>query len=209
MTNVAETPPKHATVFDVDVEKLAKVYAQAALGAAGDASEELTDELQSLIVDVLDKFPALEEMFSTALVSQEEKIRLLDSVFASRMSTTGLNFLKTLAQHDRLGLLRDVVRMTVQLSDERLGRIPVEVRLAHPAEDSFKKEITKTLGEVLGADPVVEIVVDPSLIAGFVVRIQDKVYDSSVRTSFERARQTMIASAIETIQNKPQRFMEN
>jgi len=63
----------------------------------------------------------MEEVFGSALVSQDEKMGVLDRVLGSRVSTTTMSFLKVLTQHDRLGVLRQVVRMADQLWEERVG----------------------------------------------------------------------------------------
>ena len=44
------------------------------------------------------------------------------------------------------------------------------------------------------------------LIAGFVVRVGDTLYDGSVKTRFERARKSMIERAIENIETRPEKF---
>jgi hypothetical protein len=49
--------------------------------------------------------------------------------------------------------------------------------------------------------------VDPSLIAGIVVRVGDRVYDGSVYTQLEHARQSMIDRATEQIETAPDRFL--
>ena len=196
------------SVFDVDVEKLARVYAQAALDAAGDKETEVLEELQATVTEVLDKHPEIEEVFGSALVSQDEKLGMLDRVFGSQLSATTLNFLKVLTKHDRLGVLRQVVRVAGQLWEQRSNRVPVLVELALDLDDSLHKEIVSSLRDSLGIDPVVTTKINPDLIAGFVVRVGDKVYDASTRTSLEKSRQAMIHRAMETIQSQPDQFLE-
>jgi F-type H+-transporting ATPase subunit delta len=82
----------------------------------------------------------------------------------------------------------------------------VEVEAALPVEPPLLAEIVAGLKRAFGAEPVVTTRVNPDLLAGFVVRIGDKVYDASARTGIERARQSMVARAIETIQSKPGQF---
>jgi len=204
---------RRETVFDVDVEKLARVYAQAALDAAaadpkGGGEDEVLDELQAAVTEVLDKFPEMEEVFGSALVSQDEKLGLLDRVFGSRVSKNTLSFLKVLTKHDRLGVLRQVVHVAGQLWEERSNRVPVQLELAIDPDASLHKEIVNSLRDSLGIEPIVRTKINPDLIAGFVVRVGDKVYDASTRTSLERSRQAMIERAIETIQNQPGQFLE-
>jgi len=205
---MAKKKTQRDSVFDVDVEKLARVYAQAALDAAGDSETEVLNELQAAVTEVLDKFPEMEEVFGSALVSQGEKLGMLDRVFGSRISATTLSFLKVLTQHDRLGLLRQVVRVAGQLGEQRSNRVPVQLELAIDLDASLHAEIVRSLRSSLGIEPVVTTKINPDLIAGFVVRVGDKVYDASTRTSLERSRQAMIDRAVEAIQNKPGQFLE-
>ena len=196
------------TVFDVDVERLARVYGQAVLDAAGDDQNGVIDELQALVVEVLDKFPDLEEVFASALVSMEEKLTLLDRLFDKRMSATGLSFLKVLTKHGRLGYLRHVVRHAGQLWSERSNRVPVNLQLAHELESTLHQEVVKSLSSALGVDPVVTTTINPELIAGFVVRVGDKVYDASARTRLEKTRQAIIERAIDAFQSQPDLFVQ-
>jgi F-type H+-transporting ATPase subunit delta len=199
------------TVFDVDVEKLARVYAQAVLDAAGDAGAQtaVVEELESLVEEVLDKFPEFEQLFASELISQDEKQEMIDRVFGGKLSETALSFLKVMGDHSRLGLLRQVVRSAQTVWAERNSRRTVEVELAQEATPPLLQELVSALKESLGAEPVVHTTVNPDLIAGFVVRVGDKVYDASVRTSFERARTAMVARAVDAIQSRPSQFMEN
>ncbi|MCH2115210.1 MAG: ATP synthase F1 subunit delta [Pirellulales bacterium] len=197
------------TVFDVDVEKLARIYAQAALDAAGDQQNDLMEELKSLDTGVLDVFPEFEEVLASALISQDEKLAMLDRVFGGQLSTTGLSFLKVLAGHDRLGLLRQVVRSAAQLMEKRNGRLLVEIQFAHETSSSLVDDMVAVLEKKFGAESVIKVVINPKLIAGFVVRVGDKVYDSSARTSFEQVRTRMIGRAVDAIQSHPEQFMKN
>jgi F-type H+-transporting ATPase subunit delta len=45
--------------------------------------------------------------------------------------------------------------------------------------------LTKTLGEVVGADVSVESHVDPEVLGGMVARVGDRVIDGSVRTKLQ------------------------
>ena len=59
----------------------------------------------------------------------------------------------------------------------------------------------------LKTEPVLRVSIDPSLIAGLVIRVGDRVFDGSVANQFELARRAMIARAIERIETKPETFV--
>ena len=196
------------TVFDVDVEQLAKVYAQAVLDAAGDAQDSIMDELKTLGEQVLGKFPDFQKVLSSALVDQDEKLQMIDRVFGSQFSTTMVSFLKVLASHERLEILPQVIRSASQLWEERSGHMPVEIQLAVETTPALIDEMVAALRKRFGKEPHVNVVINPDLIAGFKVRVGDQVLDASALSSFERARTGMIAHAVEAIQSHPEQFVD-
>jgi len=201
--------PKHETVMDVTAERIARVYATAFMEVAAKSPDAaaLVDEVVSLVTDVLDQFPQFDATLRSALVSHEEKQQLLDRVFGNRISVDVLNFLKVLSKHGRLELLRPIARQLKKLHSERSGMREVEVRVAIALDDAVRREIEQTLRKTLRAEPVMRVRVDPSLVAGMVIRVGDTVYDSSIQTQLEHARRHMIDLVVDKIETEPERFV--
>ena len=200
--------PRHETVMDVTEEQVAHVYAQAFMGVAAKSPDTtaLVDEVASLVGDVVERFPQLEQTLRSELVSPDDKANLMDRVFGGRASAPVLNFLKVLSAHGRLSLLRPIARILKKLDAQRRGLTDVEVRVASSLDDGLRREIADRLRIMLGGEPVLHVLVDPSLIAGIVIRVGDRVYDSSVHTQLEHARRAMIERATERIETQPERF---
>jgi F-type H+-transporting ATPase subunit delta len=201
--------PKHDTVMDVTEERIARVYAKAFMEVAAKSKDAtaLVDEVGSLVNDVLSRFPQLEDTLRSALISAEDKEQSLDRMLSGRASPLMLNFLKVLARHDRLAILRPIASILKKLDAERRGLTDVEVRVATPIDAALQSEIQNRLRKALGGEPVLHVEVDPSLIAGMVIRVGDRVYDGSVNTQLENARRAMFERITETIETSPDRFM--
>src|SRR5689334_10394884 len=135
--------PKHENVMDVTIEQLARVYAKAFMGVAAKTSntEALVEELKAIVADVLDRFPKLEEVLKSSLVSPEQKEALLDRVFSNAASIQVTNFLKVLARHGRLELIRPVSRQAEKLFTELSGIADVDVRVATKLDDDIRQVI--------------------------------------------------------------------
>jgi F-type H+-transporting ATPase subunit delta len=204
------TPLRHDTVFDVSAERLGRVYAKAALDAAGDRAgqDALMGELEQLRDEVFNRQPRVRELFDSRLISKDDKLAMLDRIFGGKLETTTLNLLKVLAKHGRLGMVRDVIGAMRKMWEQRTGRQPVDLISANPLTPELEQEILAALTKVLGADPVVSASVDPDLIAGFVIRVGDRVFDGSTRTRLEAMRKGMVARATEAIQSNPNRFFK-
>jgi len=81
--------------------------------------------------------------------------------------------------------------------------------VAAPPDGGLLQEIENRLRKTFGGEPVLHVIVDPSLIAGMVIRIGDRVYDGSVHTQLERARRAMIERTTETIEMHADRFLSS
>lgn len=195
-------------VPDVTAEQVAGVYAEAFLGAAEEAgrAESLVEELDSLITDVLAAFPAFADVLASAQVSHEEKLGILDRVLGGRASPLVLNFLKVLSRHGRLDCLQAVGRQVHQQLERMRGRVRVRLATAQPIPDDLAQRIAERLKGVIHGEPVLERLVDESLIGGAVMRVGDTIYDGSIATQLENVRQQMMDRSVHEIQSRRDRF---
>ncbi len=206
---MSEQKSNTEAVYNVDEEQLALVYAKAFLGAARSAGdiEGLVAELRSLVEDVFDPFPDFETAIGAHSLSHTERVNMIDAVFKGRASETVLHLFKVLSLNDRTGSMRMVAKMVHKLHGESQGRRQVQILTAQPLSQELTTELRDAIQTKLGIEPEFSMSVDPELIAGMVIQVGDTVYDGSVRTSLERARQQMVASAIEAIENRPDKFV--
>jgi F-type H+-transporting ATPase subunit delta len=209
MSQPERISPNHENVMDVTVEQLARVYAKAFMGFAGKGSntEALVEELKSIVADVLDRFPKLEEVLKSSLVSPEQKEALLDRVFSKTASIPVTNFLKVLARHGRLELLRPISRQVEKLFTEQSGVTDVDIRIAAHMDDDIRAVIEARVEKAIGKKPRCNVTIDPNIIAGIVVRVGDRVFDGSLHTHLENARRAMIDRATDQIETRPDRFV--
>jgi F-type H+-transporting ATPase subunit delta len=196
------------TTFDTGRQHLGAVYAKALLGAtqAAGNTQEVLDQLDSLVADVLDRLPRFEAVLASPRVPAAEKVAMLDRAFARRMHSLLLNFLKVVAQHGRLDCLRDVSRAAHEMWNELRGRVSVEFRSAQPLGRTDLDLVTNRLRTALKSELDVSQRVDPDMIGGLVVRIEDTLYDGSVRNRLSRLRGELLQEAKRAIRQSADRF---
>jgi len=193
---------------DIGAAHVGKVYAEALLGAAEATgqTESLVEEFDSLITDVLEPFPKLEEVLASGFISHDEKAGIIDRVFGGRTSDTLVNFLKVVARHERLDCLRAIHRQTHKLLDEMRGLVHVRLTTATPVDSTQAQRIADSLAGFLGGRPVVERETDPQLIGGAILQVDDTVYDGSIARQLEIVREQMIDRSVHEIQSRRDRF---
>ena len=204
----ANTGVEQPTVMDVGGQQVGTLYAKALLGATENAGNtaQVLGELEAVVKEVLDAFPNAEQLLGSTMVPHEDKVGILDRLFAGKVSPVLLNFLKVLSAHGRLSYVRSVARAARDMYDERLGRVRVFVETAHPLDGQSTLEITNQLRGMLSAEPVLELKVNPELIGGVILRVGDTVYDGSVATQLKQLRQKIIDRSVHEIQSGRNRF---
>jgi len=193
---------------DVSVEHIAEDYARAFLDAAGAArqTQALLAEFDSLVADVLDRYPKFEAVICSTMISREEIAAVLDRVLGGRISPLMLNFLKVLSRHGRLDCLRVIHRRAHALYDILQNRVRVRLTTAAPLSTELASRIRIALRGKLEGEPVLELQSDPKLIGGAVLRLGDTVYDGSIANQLQILRQQMMDRSAHEIQSRRNRF---
>ncbi len=207
---MADHTPKEAA-FDPGREHLAEVYAKALLGATEKAgnSEAVLQELESFVVDVLDKLPQLQATLFSLRVAHEEKVVMLDRAFGGKMLPDLLSFLKVLSRHNRLDVVRLVLKMAKSQLNKLRGRIDVFVTSAAPISNQLQEQIRAKIALLQKRDVILHTKIDADLLGGIKVRIGDKVYDSSLATQLQRMKEVALEQTDLQLRKSLDRFVSN
>ncbi len=169
-----------STALDGDARQVGKLYARALLEVSGSDVDRILEELQAIVRDCLDRFPAFEQLLASPRVTGEQKEAMVDRVFGGRVSPILLNFLKVLCRRRRVGYLRAIRNVATELREEQLGRVRVVVQTPYPLTDPQREQIHQAFRSAYGKDAVIDERVDETLLGGIVLRIGDEVIDGSV-----------------------------
>lgn len=171
--------------------KLSLRYARALAGATNDKSEllPLSEALETLS-SVFDENQDFKFIIQDPSVSLEKKKTLLSNLRTSLPATEEFySFLNMLLERGRFPLI-------TQISDcfkEEVSRLfdveKVEVTSASELSDQEKKEIVAELTSKGKIE--VDWLVDPSLIAGMIIKTAGAVVDSSVKGRLKTIKETL------------------
>ena len=194
--------------IDLASQGIAAIYGKAIFDAAvaeGNQAEVI-EQLDSLINDVLATSPKLVMLFANPMIPAERKLELIESIFLGRALPIVLSFLKALAKNGRLSDLRAIVNQVHQLKNESDNVRQVSATTAEPLSPELTDQLSQSAETLLGCRVELETEVDPSILGGFVLRIGDTVYDSSVTARLERLRKEMSQGILEAIESDQGKF---
>ena len=162
------------------------------LATAQNQAEAMGQELAD-IEKVVESDPAFETFLSSPAIGEVERGQVIEKVFRGRVSTLLANFLGVVNQKGRLGLLRQIASAYQELLDEQLGKIEVDVFVAQKLSPDQLEQVRHRVGSALKRDAVVYQYVDPSVIGGLVIRVEDRLLDASVRAQLRAIRRQLLA----------------
>ena len=103
-----------------------------------------------------------------------------------------IDFLRILSNHNRLGILRQIIKRGKDLWDRYDGREVIRVFSPHQLRKDQKQDLKKTLEKAADRQTVLDTKVEPALIAGLKLQKGYTVYDFSIRGNMNRLREHLI-----------------
>jgi len=186
------------SVIDPVAQSLANVYAEAMLGlfADNDQAEQALQELTDLL-SLIGSIPGASELLTTLLLGKQDRLAMIEKIFAGRLSGPVEGLVMVMAKHGRLRLLGVVASRLRHLLSGREGKVEVQVTSAAPLDQEQVARIASQLRDALGKEPIISADVDERLIGGITVRVGDVIYDASVAASLARLRNDLIKKTAE------------
>jgi F-type H+-transporting ATPase subunit delta len=129
----------------------------------------------------------LREAMASPVLEVEGKKAALTALFGGQISPSFLNLLKLLADRQRIGYLDAVLERLLELYREQNHIALATVTSATALTQDQQDQISEKAKAVAGTDRVeISLVVDPSLIGGFVLSVGSQVIDASLAGQVRR-----------------------
>lgn len=163
--------------------RLATRYAKSLLDMAVEQNQL---EVTLADINMLDRVVASSREFAVVLrspvIKADKKIAIVNALIGSRMAPLTKAFVDLLITKGREGGLPEIAQAFIS-QYKLMHRIKsVKLSTATPVNDSVKESIRKKL-EAAMPDQKIEITeeIKPELIGGFVLQMDDKLFDASIR----------------------------
>ena len=135
--------------------------------------------------------PTVSGLIANPRVDRTRLVEFFVDVCGERLSGTGRNFVKVVAQYGRLALLPDISERFAEERAAREGRNHVLVTSAFKLSKAQRTRIAAAMQKRLGTKVTLDCAVDNTLIGGVVIRAGDLVIDASLRGRLGQLAQTL------------------
>jgi F-type H+-transporting ATPase subunit delta len=168
-----------------------RVYAEALFEAAKEKKrlDRVRQELDELAT-ALEDSDELRRFLANPQIEPTTKRAVLEELLAGADELV-VNFVRLLAEKDRIGELRDVYEEWARLLAREERVLELELTTAIELSDEEADRVVQQIEEASGRRVVATRIVDPNLIGGLVVQAGSLRLDASVRGRLEQLREEL------------------
>lgn len=155
-----------------------------------DSLLESQKEIKELIRIIKDN-PEYPLLLSTSSIDREERVALVEKAFSS-IDEDIKNLIKIVVENGRGNYLLQIFQDFSSLVNEYRNVKEGLLYSSEPLTEEQIRKITSSISSVEGCPIELKNVIDPTLIGGVKVVINDHIYDGSIKNHLEKMKQTLL-----------------
>ena len=173
---------------------VSKTYGEALFELAVEEGKEdsFLDEVTS-IKEIMDSNPDFSKLMNHPKILKEDKLQVIENVFKGRISDELLGFIHLVVTKDRYSEIDEILDYFINEVKGLKGIGKATVTTAFDLSDAQKQNVYDRLIETTAYKSMeIDYMIDESLIGGMVIRIGDRVVDSSVKTKLNKLQRELL-----------------
>ena len=167
--------------------RLASRYAKSLLDLSLELGqlEEVFEDMKQ-VAAVIGASRELKVMLKNPIINAEKKHKVVNAIFGKDSNKITKTFLTLMVNKGREPYLEDIAKSFIQLYNKYKHITPVKITTAVQFDKAYTDELVAKLQSKTGIDNAqIKVTVDETLIGGFVLQYEDKLYDASVAHKLE------------------------
>jgi F-type H+-transporting ATPase subunit delta len=172
--------------------KIAKKYSNALISGANDedkAAKVYEDLL--FIEETINTNPNLQNVLLNPVISISDKKDIVNKLFRLHIDTLSLDFVVLLIENNRLDIFNEVVNQYINTYNIQNNIAKPTIISAIELDKNQKNRIIDKLANKLTKKIVPNFQINPDIIGGLVIEIDDKTVDFSLKTKFDNMKKQL------------------
>jgi F-type H+-transporting ATPase subunit delta len=165
-------------------------YAQAlfAVAQAEGVLDQVEDELFRFARTISNEIRLRDALIDLSLPT-DHRAQMIAELLGPKALPHTVTMIGFVVQQGRARELTQIIDAFVQLAAGSRRRAIAEVRSAAPMDDEQRARLKEALERASGKEIELKVLVDPSVVGGFVARVGDLIFDASVRRKLAAAKE--------------------
>lgn len=174
--------------------RVARPYAKSLLDFAAEQNklDKVKDDM-AFVASTVKANKALRAVLTSPVVKADKKLKILDKLFFKEIDPITANFLTIITRKNREAFIPDIANIFAELYRNHNNIVLAEITTAVPLNQANRQ---KALHIIKSVHEKVELAekIDPNIIGGFIIRVNDKQYDESILSRITSLKRTYKAN---------------
>ena len=175
--------------------KVASRYAKSLLDLAKEQNklEEVNNDI-TFFLSVCKQSPDLVKLFRNPVVKSDKKLNVVQKVFTSKVDQLTSLFLDIIVRKNREFYMVEIAREFRKQYNQFKGIVQAQVTTAVEIDQALMNDIRGFIANQTGKQIEMATKVNPEIIGGLVIQLEDKLYDGSMASKLANIKKNLIKS---------------
>jgi F-type H+-transporting ATPase subunit delta len=157
-------------------------YARAIYEYASEKGNEMDLQKEMLVLaESFAAYPALRKIMNDPTISSEQKVSILITASGIYIHETLKQVFLMVVENGRAAYMENIALMYDELYRKAKGLVMAQLTMVEPANEKIKETLIRMISEGTAKKVEFRTKTDPDIIGGFILEIEDKRLDASVK----------------------------
>lgn len=136
------------------------------------------------------------ELISSPIIKPSRKAKIFHNTLGENVDPLTLSLIDLVIRNGRENYLPAIARVFISQTKEYKGITETVLTTAVKVDEEIKKKISAFVADAFKTKVELKEIVDNDIIGGFVLRIEDKYIDASIRTKLHKIKKELLAASL-------------
>ncbi len=177
--------------------RVASPYAKALIDLSIEQKnlEVILSDIKDFLANIK-RNPQLDVMLKSPVIKGQDKIAILKKVFGKNYQKSTMDFFELIITKNRAYYLDVIAKIFIEQYNTFNNIMQATVKTAQTIDDKLKEEIKQFIEKYMGKKVELKSIVDPKLIGGLMIQMDDKLFDASISGKLNKLKQDLLNTYI-------------
>jgi F-type H+-transporting ATPase subunit delta len=178
-------------------QRVASRYAKALIDLSKEQNnlDVILNDMKDFL-ETLKRNPQLEIMLKSPVVTGDNKMAVLKKIFEKSYHKNTMSFFAIIVRKNRAFYLSVIAKVFVEQYNTFNNIMQASVKTAHAIDEKLTEEIKQFISNYSGKKVELKTIVDPKLIGGLVIQMEDKLFDASISGKLNKLKHDLLNTYI-------------
>jgi F-type H+-transporting ATPase subunit delta len=144
-----------------------------------------------LLIAEVCRFPEVKELLTSPIIIPSKKREALHKIFGNSLEKITGDFIDLVVKNERESFFPAITRAFIKETKEHKGITESLLTTAIKIDSKIKERITEMVAGIYKTRVEIKEVIEPAIIGGFILRIEDDYIDASVRNKLRKVEKAL------------------